>query len=186
MRVGSDSSSATLIPPGLGTLKQEDIAMVLEPAGTNVRVTAIPLDESVIRTLAADSYRSLRATLEAKRQQIAQRAAMHGVRDPRVWYVRFYGLAADARFVPTDFTVTSGGRDFRPFDVIPLTPNFGEERLQPREAASGLLLFDEEVDVSQPVTVTMGSDQNTDWDSILRKIDAERATIRARAAGKPD
>jgi hypothetical protein len=180
-RVTSDSSSL-LVPPGLGTLKQEDIAIILEPAGTNVRVTAIPLDESVIRVLAPDSYRSLRANLESRRQAVAQRAAIHGVREARVWYVRFYGLAPDARFVPTDFTVTSGGREYRPIDVIGLSPRFGEQRLQPRETESGLLLFDEGLDVSQPLTVTMGSEQNTDWEGILRKIDGERASIRARAA----
>ena len=110
---------------------------------------------------------------------------IHGVREPRVWYVRFYGLAPDARFVPTDFTVTSGGREYRPIDVIGLSPRFGEQRLQPRETESGLLLFDEGLDVSQPLTVTMGSEQNTDWEGILRKIDAERASIRARAGAKP-
>ena len=54
-RVSSDSTAATAIPAGLGTLKQDDISIVLQPQG--VRVTAIPLDENVIRTLAPDSYR---------------------------------------------------------------------------------------------------------------------------------
>ena len=95
--VARDSMSSTLIPAGLGTVRQDSIAIVLQPEG--VRVLAIPLDESVIRVLAPDVYRSLHATLESKRQQITQRAAMHSVRDPRVWVVRFIGLAPDARFV---------------------------------------------------------------------------------------
>ena len=181
-RITADSTSATAIPSGLGTLRQDDIAIVLQPEG--VRVTAIPLDESVIRTLAPDSYRSLRALLESRRQEIAQRASMHGVREPRVWYVLFYGLAADARFVPTDVTVSSGGRDYRPFDVVPISPGFGAQRLQPRDTQKGLLLFDEGLDVSQPVVVIMGAERNSDWDSILRKIDAERAAIRARASAR--
>ncbi len=176
-------SSATLVPAGYGTLRQDDIAIVLQPEG--VRVTAIPLDEAVIRTLAPDSYRTLRARLDSRRMQIAQRAAMHDVHNPRVWYVVFSGLAADARFVPTDFTVTSGGRDYRPFDVVPLSAGFGEQRVEPRETQSGLLLFDEPVDVSQPVTVTMGIERNTDWENILHRLDAERAAIRARAARPP-
>ena len=69
-RVTIDSTTATAIPAGLGTLRQDDIAIVLQPEG--VRVTAIPLDESVIRTLAPDSYRSLRALLESRRQEIAR------------------------------------------------------------------------------------------------------------------
>ncbi|MDB4878053.1 MAG: hypothetical protein JWM41_4499 [Gemmatimonadetes bacterium] len=187
-RVTRDSGSSTLIPAGFGSLKQEEIAIVLQPNG--IRVTAIPLDESVIRVLAPDSYRTLRATLEGKRQQIAQRAAVHGVREPRVWYVTFAGLTPDARFVPTDMTVTSGGRDYRPFDVIGLTSGFGEQRLQPREIQRALLLFGEGLDVSQPVVVAMGSERNAEWsndrsDSILSKIEAERAQVRARAGGRP-
>lgn len=177
-----DSAAASTIPAGLGTLRQDDIAIVLQPEG--VRVTAIPLDEDVIRTLAPDSYRSLRALLESRRQEIERRAAMHGVRNPRVWYVLFYGLAPDARFVPTDVTVSSGGRDYRPFDVVAISPGFGTQRVQPRETQKGLLLFDEGLDVSQPVVVTMGAERNSDWDSILRKVDAEHAAIRARASAR--
>ena len=112
------------------------LEIVLEPEG--VHVTAIPLDESVIRTLAPDSYRALHATLDSKRTTIAQRASMRGIREPRVWYVRFYGRAPDARFAPTDLTVTSGGRDYRPFDVDRRCHSgFGEQRLQPRDTQTG-------------------------------------------------
>jgi hypothetical protein len=183
-RGANNSASSTLVAAGLGTVRQDSISIVLQPEG--VRVTAIPLDESVIRVLAPDSYRSLHAVLESKRQQITQRATLRGIREPRVWYVRFYGLAADARFVPTDFTVTSGGREYRPFDVIPLTPGFGTQRLQPREQQTALLLFEDGLDVSQTLVVTMGSQRNTDWEAILlRTIDPERAAIRARAASRP-
>ena len=176
--------SSTLIPAGLGNIKQDSISIILQPEG--VRVSAVPLDESVIRVVAPDSYRSLHAILESKRAQIAQRAAMRGIREPRVWYVRFYGLTPDARFVPTDFTITSGGREYRPFDVLSLSPGFGTQRLQPRETQTALLLFEEGLDVSQPLIVTMGSQRNSDWESILlRTIDPERAAIRARAASRP-
>jgi hypothetical protein len=181
-RVTTESATAPTIPSGLGTLRQDDIAIVLQPEG--VRVTAIPLDESVIQTLAPDSYRGLRALLESRRPEILRRAAMHGVRDPRVWYVLFYGLATDARFVPTDVTISSGGRDYRPFDVVAISPGFGTQRVQPRETQKGLLLFDEGLDVSQPLVVSMGAERNSDWDNILRRIDAERAAIRARASAR--
>lgn len=170
------------IPVGLGTLRQEDIAIVMQPEG--VHAEAFPLDEGVLRTLAPDSYKTLRARLEVSRAQIAQRGSMRGIRNPQVWFLRFYGLAPDARFVPTDITVSSGGREFRPFDVIPISAGFGTQRLQPRETQTGLLLFDEGLDVGQPLVVTMGSERNTDWDGILRRVDAERAAIRGRASAK--
>jgi hypothetical protein len=187
-RVSRDSASSTLIPPNLGTLHQEDIAITIQQAA--LRIAAIPLDEAVIRTLAPDSYRTLHATVETKRQQILQRASVRGVREPRVWYITFTGLVPDARFVPTDITVTSGGREFRPIDVVPLSSGFSEQRVQPRETQRGLLIFDEALDVSQPIAVTVGSERNTDWstdrsDSILSRIEAERAQIRARASTRP-
>ncbi len=174
-----------IIPPGYGSLHQDDISITLQPTG--VRVTAIPLDETIIRVLSPDSYRALRAIADSRRAQIAQRTALRGgtVRDPRVWYVTYTGLVADARFVPTDITVTSGGRDFRPFDVIGLTPGFAEQILQPRVIQRGLLLFDDLLDMSQPVIVAIGTERNADWEGILQKIDAERASVRSRAAGKP-
>ena len=187
-RVTRDSAASALVPPNLGTLHQEDLSITIQQ--TAVRITLIPLDEAVIRTLAPDSYRTLHATLENRRQQVMQRASVRGIRDPRVWYITFTGLVPDARFVPTDITVTSGGREFRPVDVVPLSPGFSEQRVQPRETQRGLLIFDEALDVSQPVVVTIGSARNTDWstdrgDSILSRIEAERAQIRARATARP-
>jgi hypothetical protein len=187
-RVAIDTTTSALVPPGFGTLRQDDISIVLE--GDGFRVSALPLEESVIRLLAPDSYRGLRSTVESKRQLIRQRASVRGVRDPRVWQVRFFGRAPDARFVPTDITVSSGGREYRPIDVIGVSPGFSEQRLQPRETQTGLLLFEDGLDVSQPVVVSMGTARNTDWGwdppvAILKALDTERATARARAAGRP-
>lgn len=187
-RTGPDSTASTLVPAGFGTLRQEDIAIALD--GQGYRVTAIPLDEAVIRLLAPDSYRTLKSQLDSKRALIMQRAAIRGIREPRVWRVQFFGQAPDARFVPNDFTVTSGGREYRPVEVVGLTPGFGEQRLQPRETQTGLLVFEEGLDVSQPLVVSIGNVRNTDWDwsppaAILKKLDTERAVVRARAAGRP-
>lgn len=182
-RVTVDSSVATMVPAGYGTLKQDDISIKLQ--GPGVLISVMPLDESVLRVLAPDSYRALHAIVESRRQQIAQRANLRGVRDPRVWLATFTGLEPDARFIPTDVTVTSGGREYRPLDLLPLTSGFGQQRLQPREVQRGLLLFEEGLDVSQPITVSVGSERNSDWESILRTIDLERAAVRARTGGRP-
>ena len=176
-------TAANVIPAGLGTLKEADISITLQPP-TGVRVTIFPLDESVIRTLAPDSYRAMHANVESRAPQIRQRASMHGEQHPSVWFVRFYGLAPDARYDPTDVTLSVSGRDFRPFDVVPISGDFGAQRLQPRETQTGLLLFDSAVDIAQPIVVRMGADENASWDAIRRTIDAERAAIRARASAK--
>jgi hypothetical protein len=126
----------------------------------------------------------MHANLESRAPQIRQRASMHGEQRPNVWFVRFYGLAPDARYDPTDVTLSVGGRDFRPFDVVPISGDFGTQRLQPRETQTGLLLFDSAVDLAQPIIVRMGADENGTWDAIRRTIDAERAAVRARASAK--
>ena len=173
-----DTLAAGLIPAGYGSLRQDDIAIKLQSTGLQVRL--IPLDESVIRTLSPDSYAALRQIAESRRDQIARYATLHGIRERRIWYVTFFGLAPEVRFTPTDLTITAAGREFRPVEVIPLTSGFGEHRLGTRDTQSALYLFEDGLDPAQPVTVTMGIDRNTDWQSILRTIERERALIRSR------
>ena len=63
----------------------------------DVLVKLIPMDEAVIRTLSADSYRALRELVESRRPAITRLAQQRGLQRTDVWYVAFYGLAPDAR-----------------------------------------------------------------------------------------
>jgi hypothetical protein len=171
--------TGALIPAGLGTLRQTDVAIMLDL--TNVSVWLIPMDESVIRTLAPDTYRSLSTFLRSKRADIQRRAQADGLVEQRLWYVTFNGLAPNATFTPTDITITAQGRDFRPVEIIPLSLKFDEQRLQPGESLKALYLFPDGLDVSQPLTVTIGTVQNTSWgDTILQLVQREQTAIRAR------
>ena len=174
-----DSSSSALVPTGFGTLRQEDIAVKIDVP--DVEVWLVPLDESVIRVLSPDSYRQLEGLVESQRDRITRLAAVHSIRNPSVWYVRFSGLAPEARFTPTDVTITSLGRDYRPADIIPLSSGFGAQRVRARESQTALYLFEDGVDVAQPLTVSMGAARNDRWGDILRTIERERAIIRSRA-----
>ena len=182
--VSADTTGAGLVPAGFGSLRQEAIAISLQLPDVIVRLT--PLDESVIRTLSPDSYRALREPGESHKAAIARLAAQHGLLRGSLWYVQFYGLARDARFSPLDLTVTSAGRDYRPVEVIPLSTGFGEQRVQPRETQTALYLFDDALDVNQPLVVSLGSQKSSSWSATLRDIERERALIRSRArAGAP-
>ena len=178
--VADDTSGRTNVPAGFGTLRQDDIAIRLELQGLIVR--AIPLDESVIRLLTPDSYRALRELQESNKASISAVARRMGGQRPDLWYVSFYGVQPDVHFSPMELIVTSGGRDFRALDVIPLSSGFGEERLQQRETQSALYLFDEAIDLDQPLTVTFQTLTNSDWELILQAIERERALVRGRAA----
>ena len=157
--------------------------MQLHLPGVLVKMT--PLDESVIRTLSPDSYRALRENAESRRPVIVRLAAQHGLLRGSLWYVSFYGLAPDARFSPLELTVTVAGHDFRPVEVLALSNGFGEQRLQPRETQTALYLFDDALDVNQPLIVSLGSERNESWSDRLKLIEQERALIRSRAQARP-
>jgi hypothetical protein len=176
----ADTDASGLVPAGFGTLRQDDIAIKLQLS--DVLVKLIPLEESVIRTLSPDSYRALRELAESRRPAIARLATQHGLVRGSVWYVSFYGLAPEARFSPLELTVSSAGRDFRPVEVIPLSSGFGSQRLQPRETQSALYLFDDALDVNQPLSVSLSGQQSISWATTLRTIERERALIRSRAS----
>jgi hypothetical protein len=175
-----DTSGKSNVPPGFGTLRQDDIAIRLELQGLAVR--AIPLDESVIRLLTPDSYRALRELQESNKAGISAVARRTGGQKPDLWYVSFYGVEPDVHFSPRELIITSGGRDFRALDIIPLSSGFGEERLKQRETQSAIYLFDEAIDLDQPLTLTFQTQTNSGWEQTLQAIERERALVRARAA----
>ena len=174
-----DTTSPGLVPAGFGSLKQDDISLRFQIGGLLVRAT--PLDESIIRVLAPDSYRSLRDRRDSERDRIAALAARYGVRGFSIWSISFYGVEPDVRFNPMDVVVSSVGRDFRPIELIPLTSGFGEHRLDQRDTQSALYLFDDAVDVNQPLSVMVETVRSTGWQDALRLIERERALVRTRA-----
>lgn len=182
--IAADSLDPSLVPAGYGTLRQEDVAIRVQYLGMIARF--LPLDESIIRLLAPDSYRSLRDIQASKREEIESMARRYSLVRPRLWYVSYSGLEqGETRFSPLELTVTSGGRDFRPIDAIALTPGFGEQRLGPRETQAALYLFDGDVNVDQPLTVTFQTVRSTAWEGTLRRIERERSLVRSRVSRNP-
>lgn len=175
--------SVQAVPAGYGTLRQDDIAIRITQFG--LRVRAIPLDESVIRVLSPDSYQALADLLRSQKvrlDEIARRTA-----SPRqsVWYVSFFSQeVGEARYSPLELIITNVGRDFRPIDVIGLSPGFGLQRVRQREVQSALYVFDGQLDVNQPLVVAYETARSTVWPSILQRIERERALARSRAAAR--
>jgi len=181
----SRDSSRLLVPAGYGSLKQEDIAIRISRRG--LQVQAIPLDETIIRVLSPDSYRALREQLASRKPTLDSLARRSGLGGFSVWMVRFHGLEqGETPFSPMEFIVTSVGRDFRPIDVLPVTPGFGQQRLRQREVQTALYVFDPQLDVNQPLTVQYETTRNTDWSVVLARIERERVLVRSRAGIKPD
>ena len=74
------------------------------------------------------------------------------------------------------------GRDFRPIDVIPLTPGFGEQRLRQNGRQDAVYVFDGQLDPKQPLTISYETARNDDWAGILPQIERERVLVKSRAA----
>ena len=166
-----DTTGRGNVPVGFGTLRQDEIAIRMELPGLIVR--AIPLDENVIRLLTPDSYRALRELQESNKQAIAAVTRRTGGRSPDLWYVSFYGVQPDVHFSPMELVITSSGRDFRPLEVLPLSSGFGEQRLKQREAQSAIYLFDEAIDLDQPLSVTFQNIRDDDDKAQVEFVEAD-------------
>ncbi len=179
----ADTLDPAFVPAGFGSLRQDDIALKISPS-SGLQVRAIPLDERILRLLSPDSYRSLRDILRSKDKELALVRERGRLSSYAIWYVSFYALEqGETRFSPQEFIISNVGRDFRPVDVLPLSPGFGEYRLKQREVQSALIVFDGLLDVNQPLTAQMeGISSVTDWGRVVQSIERERAAVRSRAA----
>ncbi len=164
-------SEGVLPPPGYGTLRQDDVSIALVSGDLQLLVT--PLHESVTRVTAPDTE-----------QRLDGLAAVHqpsGEPDARLFLVSFYSEQPNARFVPEEVQLISQGLRLRPRTIRPVTPTWGQRRLQQRRTEMAVYAFDGVVDLESPLTLVYGLEQTSAWSSILTRIQAERARARARA-----
>ena len=179
----ADTLDPNFVPVGFGSLRQDDISIKVAPS-SGLQVKAIPMDERVLRLLSPDSYRALRGLLTSKETALNVVKERNRLPSYSLWYVTFFAIEqGETRFSPQEFIISNTGRDFRPIDVLPLTPGFGEYRLRQREAQSALFVFDGQIDINQPTTAMMeGTASATNWALVLQMIERERALVRSRAA----
>ncbi len=169
-----------LPPAGFGSLRQDDIAVKLQNLGLSIK--AIPMDESVLRLLAPDSYRALHGLRESRAKELAGIAARTGMA-VQTWYVTFYTVEqGEARFDATDLVLRGAGRDYRPLEMLALTPAFGNGRVAQRQQQQAIYVFDASIDLSQPLTLLAAGQQSTAWTDALQRLDAERAAVWSRAS----
>jgi hypothetical protein len=121
----------------------------------------------------------------SKTDAIAAVARRNAARQLSLWYVSFFAVErGETRFSPREFIITNVGREFRPLEIIPLTPGFGEQRLRQNARQDALYVFDGQLDAQQPLTVSYETARNDDWVNILPLIERERALVNGRAAAR--
>ncbi len=178
----SRPTTATLPPVGYGTLKQD--AFTVAFASGDVQIKLTPLDESVIRLAAPDTYQRLHRLVDSRTDRIREASRNAGLRhDPLVFLVSFFTYAQQAEFNPTDLQLLSQGILYRPVGILPLTPEWGRQQLKQEKSESALYLFDPHIDlqVAFQVEYGRGGDRALGWGSIIRVLEAERARVLSRA-----
>jgi hypothetical protein len=167
--------SQDTIPVGLGTLKQDEFTMGLRSGALLVKVT--PMHESVIRLAAPDTYNRLRS-LRVSREKDA--VARSNSENPEIFLVSFFSYEPDAIFQPEDVQIEHQGRLLRASAILPLSPNWGKGRLSQQEIATGVYVFSDAINYEMPIVVRYGSNDNSDWQRIIPKLQVERGRVTGR------
>lgn len=164
---------AGLVPPGHGTLRQEEVTLSVQRDGLLVKVT--PLAETVIRLLAPDTYDRLHSLAASRRAPLAPERAQ--------FLVSFFSYEPDTNFTPEDVQILHRGAILRPAQITPVTSGFGRQRLQQQETQSAIYGFDESFNYDLPIVVRYGLVESNDWLQIQQKLERERARVRALTGG---
>jgi hypothetical protein len=170
-----DSTRNALVQPGFGTLRQDDFTLGLRSGALLVKVT--PLNESIIRLAAPDTYNRLHALAESRRKDAATRAA---AKEVELFLVSFFSYEPDVTFQPEDVQLDYNGRVLRAGAIIPITPTWGKGRMAQQETQIAVYAFAEPLDYEQTLTLKYGMDQNTDWSKLIPKLQVERNKILSR------
>ena len=173
----SFSRQEGLVPPGYGTLRQDQVTVALRNGPLLIKVT--PLSESVIRLLAPDTYTRLHGLAEARREEAARRTA----RSPELFLVSFFSYQPDTAFQPEDVQLLHQGQLLRPLAIFPITSGWGSQRLQQQDNQSALYAFESPIDYDQPLTVRYGPEEADGWRTVINLLRAERNKVLSRVGG---
>lgn len=163
----------TLVPPGHGTLKQDEITLSIRSGAVLVKVT--PLDEGTIRMLAPDTYQRLTALRAAREQEAA-----NVTRAPELFMVSFFSYQPDVMFQPEDVQLMYQGRVLRPSSILPLTSGWGQQQLDQQETQTAVYVFEGPIEYEQNIALRYGMEENDGWRAIAERLQMEKARILAR------
>lgn len=165
------------IPPGLGTLSQDDVALTIRQEELEVRV--VPLDERLLKLLTSNTYRSLHDIARSRDNQIDSVARQNGVSAPGLLLVTFFGRRQGARFDPQNINLVIRNQLWRPIGMVPYSTNFNSQQLDQRQQATGIILFEEPIPVFEAFQVSYGA-ASADWEGKIAKIQRERSRVLGR------
>lgn len=169
-----NTSARDTLPIGFGTLKQDEITVSIRTGALLVKVT--PLNESVIRLTAPDTYRRLHALAESRREE-----ATRGIGERELFLVSFFSYQPDVTFQPEDVQLSHQGRSLRPEAIVPLTAGWGQQRMQQQENQTAIYAVQGPIDFDQDLLVRYGQSETDMWRGFVAKLQAERVKVKTRA-----
>lgn len=173
-----------LVPAGLGQLNQDVITLRLKLQNLEIRFT--PLDERVTRLLANDAYQSLTLMRTRNQPEIDSVVTRQGLRRPGLVLVSFFGLAPNTSFDPSLVILNSRNRLVRPAGFIPLSASFSAQRLDARDQAMGIVIYEDAIPVTEPFLLTYLDASTDEWQRRLTRFDRERARIHTQTTNTPE
>lgn len=165
-----------LPPGGFGTLRQDAVTVPLRLSSLLIKTT--PLDESVIRMTAPDTYQRLSGLATTNRPALEQKAFSN---DLSLYLVSFFSYDANITFVPEDLQLSSQGLRFRPLAIQAVTPGFDRRRLNQQETQMAIYAFESGIDLDVDLVVQYEAVESSAWESIIPVIQSERVKVVARA-----
>ena len=129
-----------------------------------------PLAESVTRVAAPDTYSRLSA--------VAQGQGRDAPPGSQLFMVSFFTRQQEVRFVPEEVHIISRGLRLRPLRIEPVTPTWGQRRVQQRTTETAVYAFSGELDLEADLIVAYGLEQTGSWGTTITRIQAERARAR--------
>ena len=173
----AQDSARKLVPPGFGTLKQDEFTMSLREGGLLIKIT--PLSELVIRTAAPDTYDRLHKLAESRRLDAERMAGANN--NLELFLVSFFSYQPDVEYQPESVQITHQGRQMRAAAIVPLSGAFGQQRLKQQENQLAVYAFPGPIQYDQSITARYNATQSDAWSGILQKLEVERSKILARA-----
>lgn len=169
---GGPSGGPGELPSGYGTLRQEDVSLTLVSGDLRLMVT--PLHESVTHVTAPDTERRLDALVDTYGGPANESGSS-------LFLVSFFSERPDVRFDPEEVQIIAQGFRLRPATITPITPSWGEHRVDQREQVMAVYRYPGGVDLESELVLGYGLQESSQWSSILSRIQAERGRVQARA-----
>ena len=179
LAAAQDDADTETIPVGYGRLNQSKLQIGLRADNLDILMTIV--QESGLRLLNKESYTSLHRLVESKRTAIDSIASKFAIQRPGLLLVRFYALAEGARFDGQLLTANINGQFYNPLRIISLTTSMQSDRLNRRQQATGLYVFEEELTPFLPMGFAYGAFRTEGWNqSRVEQLLREQSQIQAR------